>query len=211
MSENTIINTEAPAAAPTSPLQLKPIPGETLDSFEGFMCYFNLGHDRTHKQVVEKLGLHISTVKEWSAKHHWVDRILEYEAYLFNTRINSEAAAAKELALAKGEREALRRQKSTKLSNFLMQLAEKLLEHHVLHNLDKTKLSDILKLFSIAAKIDALGAGETSTDPDEQEKSTLMAEVEASLKRIKIPGTPELLNQLAHAANGSTPAPQGGN
>src|SRR3954463_7362832 len=211
MSENTIIDTEAPMAGACSPLQLRPIPGETLDSFEGFMCYFNLGHNRTLKGVAEKLDLNISTVKEWSAKHHWVDRILEYEAHLFNTRINSDAAAAKELALAKGEREALRRQKSTKLSNFLMQLAEKLLEHHVLHNLDKTKLSDILKLFALAAKIDLLSADDASTDPDEQEKATLLAEIEASLKRIKVPGAPQLLNQLAQATNGSTPAPQTGN
>src|SRR3954462_1802160 len=91
MSENTIIDTEAPMAGACSPLQLRPIPGETLDSFEGFMCYFNLGHNRTLKGVAEKLDLNISTVREWSAKHHWVDRILEYEAYLFNTRINSGA------------------------------------------------------------------------------------------------------------------------
>src|SRR3954466_6003068 len=130
MSENTIIDTEAPMAGACSPLQLRPIPGETLDSFEGFMCYFNLGHNRTLKGVAEKLHLNISTVKEWSAKHHWVDRILEYEAYLFNTRINSDAAAVQELALAKVERESLRRQTNTKLSNFLMQLAEILLEHH---------------------------------------------------------------------------------
>jgi hypothetical protein len=211
MSENTIIDTEAPMAGACSPLQLRPIPGETLDSFEGFMCYFNLGHNRTLKGVAEKLDLNISTVKEWSAKHHWVDRILEYEAYVFNTRIASDAAAAKELALAKVEREALRRQKNTRLSNFLAQLAEKLLEHHLLHNLDKTKLSDILKIFSLATKVEALGADDASTDPDEQEKATLLAEIEASLKRIKIPGAPQLLNQLAQATNGSTPAPQTGN
>src|SRR4051812_18862534 len=61
MSENTIIDTEAPMAGACSPLQLRPIPGETLDSFEGFMCYFNLGHNRTLKGVAEKLNLNIST------------------------------------------------------------------------------------------------------------------------------------------------------
>ena len=211
MNENTIIDTEAPATAPSSSLQLKPIPGESLDAFEGFMCYYNLGHKRLHKEVAKILDLNISTVKEWSAKHHWVDRILEYEAYLFNTRIASDAAAAKELALAKGEREALRRRMNTGLSKFLAQLGEKLLEHHIVHKLDKIKFPDILKIFELAIKVDALGDNDASADPDAQEKSTLLAEIEASLKRINIPGTPELLNQLAHAANGSTQVPQGGN
>jgi hypothetical protein len=207
MNENTQDNLAAIEAS----LLFQPAEGETAAAIEAFHCYFDMGKQgRSVRKVAEQLGYHETTVKEWSAKFGWGDRILKYQTRLLNTRLSSDAAAAKELALAKVERETLRREKHTKLSSFLLQLAEKLLEHHLLTNLDKTKLADILKLFALGTKIDALSADDASTDPDAQEKATLLAELDQAFKRIKMPGAAELLGQLAHGTNGSTPAPQGG-
>jgi len=209
MNETTLQDTSARIE---TAMPFEPAEGETAGALEAFHCYFEMPKDvRSLKKVAEQLGYNESTVREWSAKFGWRDRIRKYQTGLINTRIQSDAAAAKELALAKVDRQAFRREKLIKLSNFIFQLTEKLLEHWLHTSLDKAKLSDITKLFELALKIAALGDNDASSDPDEKEKSTLLAEVEASLKRIKIPGTPELLNQLAHAANGSTPAPQGGN
>jgi hypothetical protein len=207
MNENT---QDTPVRIETA-MPFQPAEGETAAALEGFHCYFEMPKDvRSLKKVAEQLGYNESTVREWSAKFGWRDRILKYQTRLLNTRIESDAAATKELALAKVEREGLRRQKNTRLSTFFQQLGEKLLEHYLLTGLDKIKFPDVLKIFELALKIDALSADNASTDANEQEKSTLIAEIEASLKRIKIPGTPELLNQLAHASNGSTPTPEGG-
>ena len=66
------------------PDQLKPVLGETLESFEGFVCYFNLGHERSLRLVAKKLGFNLSTVKEWSAKFGWRDSILKKTLYLYS-------------------------------------------------------------------------------------------------------------------------------
>jgi hypothetical protein len=209
MNENTQDNL---ARIETPPL-FQPAEGETAAALEAFHCYFDMGKQgRSVRKVAEQLGYHETTVKEWSSRFGWGDRILKYQTRLLNTRIESDAAAAKELALAKVEREGLRRQKNTKLSTFFQQLGEKLLQHYLLTGLDKIKLTDILKIFDLAIKIDAFSADDASADPNEQEKATLMAELGEAFKRIKMPGASELLGQLAHSTNnGSTPAPQGGN
>src|SRR3954452_20756681 len=88
------------------PAQLRPIPGETLEAFEGFVCYFNLGHERSLRLVAKKLDASIDTVKEWSSKHHWVDRIFSYEAQLFGKCVAAKARSAEEQAAAKSNAEA---------------------------------------------------------------------------------------------------------
>src|SRR3954468_4206871 len=121
-------NTQDTSARIETPLHFQPAEGENAAALEGFHCYFEMGKEgRSLKKVAEKLGYNESTVREWSARFGWRDRILKYQTRLLNTRIESDAAAAKELALAKVEQEGLRRQKNTKLSTFFKQLGEKLL------------------------------------------------------------------------------------
>ena len=89
-------------------MPFQPAEGETAGALEAFHCYFEMPKDvRSLKKVAEQLGYNESTIREWSAKFGWRDRILKYQARLLNTRIESDAAAAKELALAKVEREGL--------------------------------------------------------------------------------------------------------
>jgi transposase len=45
-----------------------------------FTLYLSLGEKRTYKQVAERLRVSVSTVKNWSRKYNWQERVQEQEA-----------------------------------------------------------------------------------------------------------------------------------
>lgn len=57
-------------------------PGETPRAFGAFKVFFELGHDRSLSAVADQLGEHLSTVKKWSGRHRWFQRIADFEAGL---------------------------------------------------------------------------------------------------------------------------------
>jgi hypothetical protein len=46
------------------------------------MTYFQLGHARSLAAVADKLGESPGTVKNWSSKHGWAERLQAYQARL---------------------------------------------------------------------------------------------------------------------------------
>ena len=191
------------------PAQLRPIQGETLEAFEGFVCYFNLGHERSLRLVAKKLDASIDTVKEWSSKHHWVDRIFSYEAQLFSNCVAAKARAAEEQAIAKSNAQAEYRHKLARISEMNITHGQNIINYVMVHKPGSLTLDhgvELVKLGIGAAKVELDSIGDDG--PGEQEKATLRLELRESFKKLKFPDEPELPHQDASGANGSGSLPQ---
>jgi hypothetical protein len=50
-------------------------PGETPRAFSAFVAFLQFGHNRSLPAVAKYLGEKHPTIKYWSAKYHWSERI----------------------------------------------------------------------------------------------------------------------------------------
>jgi len=57
-------------------------PGETPRAFSAFMTWFQSGHARSLAALADKLGESQGTLKNWSGKHGWTERLQTYQAGL---------------------------------------------------------------------------------------------------------------------------------
>ena len=68
------------------------VPGETPRAYSAFMTWFQLGHVRSLAAVANKLGESEGTVKNWSSKHDWAERLQTYQAGLLQEQARHHAA-----------------------------------------------------------------------------------------------------------------------
>ncbi len=167
-----------------SPLQT--VPGESPAALEAFICYFDLGPERTLKKVSAALDLGESTVRDWSAKFGWGQRILDYRAHLFHTRLAGECSAASQLSLVKVEHEKHRLEQKLARANRLNSTGDVLMDNHLLLNAHKTKLADILRMYQVSDQL----AGDAGLDAaSERETVSIRTEVEEAI-RLAYPKSP---------------------
>jgi hypothetical protein len=108
----------------TTPTELHPTPitpdsppnfprrtGETPGAYSAFVAYFQLGHGRSLYLLADKLGVSIDTLKKWSTKHDWCERLQAFYSGLL------EKQAADQLVL--------QRQSASLWADRLNQLREK--------------------------------------------------------------------------------------
>ena len=55
---------------------------ESSKAFAAFTTYLEMGTDRTHALVAEKLGVSRRMIHKWGKKYGWMDRIAARDAYL---------------------------------------------------------------------------------------------------------------------------------
>jgi len=56
------------------------------------MTYFQMGHGRSLAAVADKLGESPGTVKNWSSKYDWAERLQKYQAGLLEAQASQHAA-----------------------------------------------------------------------------------------------------------------------
>jgi hypothetical protein len=71
-----------PAGLASSPLVFERKRREGVKPFAAFKAYLDLGPERSHAKVAEKLGLSTRMVHKWSAKFGWVERVAARDAYI---------------------------------------------------------------------------------------------------------------------------------
>ena len=59
---------------------LAPSPGETPRAHSAFVVFFRLGHSRSLPAVADKLGEPLQTIKNWSSRFDWGNRILAHDS-----------------------------------------------------------------------------------------------------------------------------------
>lgn len=55
---------------------------ESVQAYEAFKIYMNLGSKRSLKLVAESTNKSISCISQWSVKWNWVNRVFAYDSYL---------------------------------------------------------------------------------------------------------------------------------
>lgn len=55
---------------------------ESSKAFAAFKVYLELGTDRSHAQVAERLGISTRMVHKWGSKYGWAERLAARDAYL---------------------------------------------------------------------------------------------------------------------------------
>ncbi len=130
-----------------------PAPNESVEAFDAFLCYFELGHHRTLKLVSEQLDLSENTVREWSSKFNWRLRLRDYRTQLIGSRIQADAVVSQEQALAKSQQQVKALDLINLLGNQLLQSSQALLQHLLLSSPDKIELDQVLKMMQLGEKL----------------------------------------------------------
>lgn len=97
------------------------LPSESAKAYAAFKMYAEMGSERSTNRVARKLAKSGQLIRRWSAKHMWVERVVEFDA-----RLDRTAKEAEEQRLIDSAGIWARRMLETREEAF--QLAAKLIE-----------------------------------------------------------------------------------
>jgi hypothetical protein len=144
----------AAQSPPSNPQPLFPrLPGETPRAFSAFVAFFDLGHSRSLQAVADRLGEKLDTIKKWSSRFRWSDRI-----HSFNTGILQQAAAGEvhrrsEAAADWARRTAQHREHEWETAQKLLTAIECFLDDFSDRDVEKMTLAQVSRAFQIASSI----------------------------------------------------------
>jgi hypothetical protein len=187
-----------PPAAVSSPFPR--LPGETPRAFSAFHAFFALGHARSLSAVAEQLGEKPDTVKRWSSKYHWSDRIQSFNSGLLQQQAAAEAATCRKTAADWTRRTSEYREQEWDAAQKLLGAAQCFLESFGERDVERMTLAQVSRALQIASRIarQALSGGTMAEEPA---LAPLQAELAAALdKAYGLPADPD-------AILGSLPSP----
>jgi len=117
------------------------------------MTYFTLGRSRTLQAVADNLGEHPSTVKNWSARHHWVERIQNHQSAVLQKTAEDQATSERQHAAAWTKRLNALREREWETSERLFSAAQCFLESFGDEDLSKMTLGQVSRAVSISSQI----------------------------------------------------------
>lgn len=124
--------------------------GETPRSFEAFCVYRDMGLDRSHEKVGERLSKSTALISRWSSKHDWVKRVTAWDDE--QDRKEREAAEKQRLKDIKDMRKRhadLATAMLVKSARALQRLPE-----------DEIKAGDISRMVDTASRLERLSRGD---------------------------------------------------
>lgn len=187
-----------PQAGPREP-HFPRCPGETPRAFSAFTTYFQLGRDRSLQGVADRLGEKIDTVKSWSSKYGWRDRIQSFHSGLLEQQAQAQAAACREQAAEWGRRAAECRELQFAAAHKLFTGALCYLENLGETEVGRMSLSQASHAVQVASRISSQAVA-GGMAPETPARLTLPAELMVALQKAY--GQPSTL-----PANSATPRP----
>ncbi len=158
------------------------LPGETPRAFGAFLAFFQLGPARSLPAVAEALGENPATVKNWSSKYHWSDRLLAYQSGLLQTQVAAAAALAQSSAADWARRGREFREHEWAAGQKLLGAALCFLESFGDREVEKMSLAQVSRALQISARISRSAlSGELL--PDESAPSALESALAAALHK----------------------------
>ncbi len=167
-------------------------PGETPRAFNAFTTYFRLGHRRTLQAVADKHGEQLPTVKNWSSKYDWSERINRFNSGLLEQEAQAETEAARKAAADWAKRTAEYREQEWEDAQKLLNVVRCCLENFGDRDLEKFRISELSRALSIGSKMSRSALQSPTTDDDRPALSPIQNELLAALNKICPPPPPPL-------------------
>ena len=183
---NDTTHTPSPPAPPASDLRPPARqPGETPRAFGAFLAYYQLGQTRSLAAVAEALGENPDTLKVWSSRHRWRERIGALQAGLLANHVASE----QQLNADWTRRVQEFRQQKWESGQKLLAAAACFLEAFGDRELEKMTLAQVSRAIHIGTRVtgEALRGDATVSEPP---ASPLQDELLALLQRAYAPVAP---------------------
>ena len=173
-----------PSALPALPFA--PSPGESAKAFETFLCYFDIGQNRSFAKVAKLSGVHLTSVKVWANRYRWRDRVRAYNTELLRTRLAVETDARRNQADLRMQRALLFQDAEWKAAEKLLRAAQGALDVLLITTPEKLTLGDVARALEIASKLGRLATG-LSTEHVEhagEVNVNLQLEIESAIQKV---------------------------
>jgi hypothetical protein len=168
MNNTTTINT-----ATLEPIA--PIGSESPGAYEAFLVYFELGPNRTLKKAAEILEMSEDTLKDWSSRYAWRQRIRDYRAKLMIERLQAKPDPNEAAVQSQPAHDPLRQSLLNELGNRLLQTSHNLFQHQLVNHAEKIDMGQVLRMMQLGEKL--LNSAHAVSAPEiKTEHSTAPAE-----------------------------------
>lgn len=172
-------------------------PGETPRAFSAFITYFQLGQNRSLQAVADKLGEQLPTVKNWSSKYDWSERINHFNSGLLEQQAHAEAETARKAAADWAKRNAEYREQEWVAAQKLLAVVQCCLENFGERDLEKMRLSELSRALNVASKMSRSALQSPTTDDDRPTLSPIQNDLIAALNKICPPPSTSPRPELA--------------
>jgi hypothetical protein len=139
-------------------------PSETPRAYSAFTAYFQLGHGRTLQAVADKLSEDIGTIKRWSTKFSWGERIQSYNAGILQQQAEADAVSQREQAAQWSARMTELRLQEWTAAQKLLSAVQCYLESCGEEQLEKMTLSQVARALNIGSNISRIAIGADLTE-----------------------------------------------
>jgi hypothetical protein len=177
-----------------TPLPFEQQPAETAKAYAAFVMYRDLGPERSLQETAHKLAKNLTTIKQWSTLHNWVDRARSYDAAL-----DARARAATEGEATERRRRMIERhaQTAAKLQTAAQMILDEFNDRVAVRGGMKfvdgrmlvSMLNQVSKMLETGQKLERLAEGEpTEHITYERVMSMSDAEFEMLVRRLETEG-----------------------
>ena len=194
----------APGPGPDGPAAFPRHAGETPRAFGAFLAFFQLGHARSLPAVAAGLGENLGTVRKWSSRYRWSDRLHAFQSGLLRQQALAEAESCRKLAADWARRNGEFREEEWSAAKKLLVAAQCYLENLGDREVEKMSLAQVSRAILIASRIsrDAL---RSNPPPEETAMSAVQVELTAALRKAYGQPAAVTLTATSAAAAGGDP------
>ncbi|MGZ4974197.1 MAG: hypothetical protein ACXWDN_15670, partial [Limisphaerales bacterium] len=161
-------------------------PGETPRAHGAFIAFFQLGPVRSLPMLSEKLGESLGTIKNWSSRYDWTERIQSFNSGFLQQQAETQRQQAADWAKRINEF----REQEWNASQKLLAAARCFLESYGEEELRKMTLAQVSRALDISSRVGRLALNGTSAPDQPPAMSQLQTELAAALKRMYEPTPP---------------------
>ena len=184
------LSSPVPPAASDLASAFARLPGETPRAFSAFHAFFQQGHGRSLQTVAHRLGEKPGTVRNWSCKFHWSNRIQSFNSGLLQQQAEADAVARREHAADWARRTSDYREQEWAAVQKLLAATQCFLDSFGDRERRKMTLAQVSHALQISSRIARLSLS-GSTGPEKPSLTQIQIELAAALnKAYAIPPAP---------------------
>jgi hypothetical protein len=194
---------------PPTNLPFAPHPTESLKAFDAFLCYVDMGRNRSWRQVAAKVGVSVDSIKLWSGKYHWVERVHQYQAHILRSRLEVETAAIKATAETWAKRHDEFREREWNVGAKLLAVAHRCLDALATKDPDDATLAEVSRAIDVADRIARLSLDLATINAhlNADINATVRIEAQTALDKIYGEPIPGEIVDVQEPPENSSPAP----